>query len=196
MSIIIGLTGPTGSGKSSACKLCEDYGLKHINCDLIARKAVEKGTNGLKALTNAFGNEILNPDNTLNRKALAKIAFSEREKTELLNDTIFPFIRELVLKETEEGNILLDAPTLFESGINEICGKTIAVLGDRNIRLERIMLRDGLTEEEASLRISAGKTDNFYKERANYIIYNNKTEKEFLAEFKSVLNLILKGEDL
>ena len=115
MSIIIGLTGPTGSGKSSACKLCESYGLKHVDCDLLARKAVQKGSDGLKALVNAFGNEIINPDGTLNRKLLAKIAFSDKAKTELLNATIFLFIRTLVLEETKDGNILLDAPTLLKA---------------------------------------------------------------------------------
>lgn len=196
MSIIIGLTGPTGSGKSSACKLCESYGLKHIDCDLLARRAVEKGSNGLKALVNAFGSGILNQDGTLNRKLLAKIAFSEKAKTELLNATIFPFIRALVMEETKSGNILLDAPTLFESKIDNICFKTIAVLSDKEIRIKRIIARDNLTEEEALTRISAGKTDNFYKEYANYIVYNNKTEEEFLKEFSSVLESILKGENL
>ncbi len=196
MSIIIGLTGPTGSGKSSACKLCESYGLKHVDCDLLARKAVEKGSDGLKALVNAFGSEILNTDGTLNRKLLAKIAFSEATKTELLNATIFPFIRELVFKETRSGNILLDAPTLFESKIDNICFKTIAVLSDKATRLKRIMGRDNLTEAEALTRINAGKTDNFYQTYADYVIYNNKTEQELLKEFGFVLDSILKGENL
>ena len=144
MSIIIGLTGPTGAGKSSAAKLCEKFNLQLVDCDLVARKAVEKGSDGLKALAKAFSRDILNPDGTLNRKALAKIAFSAPDKTQLLNDTIFPFIEELVLKDTKKGNTLLDAPTLFESGINKICFKTIAVLCDKQIRKERIMKRDSV----------------------------------------------------
>ena len=197
MNIIIGLTGPTGSGKSSAGALAKDFGLKLADCDKIARQAVQKDTDGLKALLTAFGDDILNTDGTLNRKALAKKAFSSRENTQLLNNTIFPYIRQLVLKETEQGNILMDAPTLFESGIDKICFKTIAVLSNKKNRLARIIERDNLTEEEALLRMSAGKNDDFYLKNADYIIYNNDSQEEFLKEFKEVLNKILKsGESL
>ena len=197
MSIIIGLTGPTGSGKSSAADLCRDFGLQHIDCDKTARQAQEKGTDGLKALCKAFGNGILNPDGTLNRRKLASIAFASKEQTQLLNDTTFPFIKELVLKGTQSGNTLLDAPTLFESGINEICFKTIAILCDKQTRLARIIGRDNLTQEEALLRINAGKDDDFYIKNADYIIYNNSGEAEFLKEFEATVNEILKlGENL
>lgn len=195
MNFIIGLTGPTGSGKSSASKACLELGLKLVDCDKIARVAVEKDSDGLKAVVSAFGKGILNTDGTLNRKALAKIAFSSKEKTALLNDTIFPFIKELVLNETKQGKILLDAPTLFESGINEICFKTVAVLSDKQNRLERIIKRDSLTKEEALLRMSAGKDDDFYLKNADYIIYNNHSEDIFLSEFKHLISEIL-GEDL
>lgn len=197
MNIIIGLTGPTGSGKSSASVVAKEFGLKLADCDKIARQAVEKDSDGLKAVVNAFGEDILNPDGTLDRKVLAKKAFSSREQTELLNNTIFPFIRELILNETESGNILMDAPTLFESGINEICYKTIAVLSNKKNRLARIIQRDNLTEEEALLRMSAGKNDDFYLKNADYIIYNNDSQEEFIEEFKQVIEKILKsGENL
>jgi dephospho-CoA kinase len=197
MKIIIGLTGPTGAGKSSAAKLCEKLGLSLIDCDKVARQAVEKGTDGLKALCTAFSDKILNPDGTLNRKKLASIAFASPDKTQLLNDTTFPFIKELVLKGTEKGNTLLDAPTLFESGINEICFKTVAVLCQKQIRKARIMKRDNLTEEEALLRMNAGKDDAFYIKNADYIIYNNSGEVEFLNQFEATLTEILKlGENL
>jgi len=197
MNIIIGLTGPTGSGKSSACKACDELGLKLVDCDKLARTAIEKGSDGLDAVVSAFGDSILNTDGTLNRKALAKIAFSSPEKTKLLNDTIFPFIKKLVLNETKQGKILLDAPTLFESGINDICFKTVAVLSSNQNRLERIIKRDNLTKEEALLRMSAGKDDDFYLKNADYIIYNNDSENAFLEEFKQVLSEILElGENL
>ncbi len=187
MSIVIGLTGPTGSGKSSAAKLCEKYGIKLVDCDKVARKATEKGSGALKTLCEVFGTDILNGDGSLNRKALAAKAFSTKENTELLNKTIFPFIKELVLSEIDSDRVLLDAPTLFESGINTICFKTVAVLADEGVRLKRIIKRDNLTEDEAKLRMSVGKSDNFYKENADYIIYNNSDEQTFLRSFENAL---------
>ena len=131
MSFIIGLTGPTGAGKSTVSAAAEQFGLKVVNCDLLARKAVEKGTEGLKALTAVFGNGILEKDGSLNRKKLAAVAFKTPENTELLNKTLLPHIVKLVKKETNSKNALLDAPTLFESGLNSECVKTIAVLADK-----------------------------------------------------------------
>lgn len=189
--MIIGLTGPTGAGKSSLSAKAEALGFKVIDCDNIARQAVEKGTEGLKALVLVFGEDILNKDGTLCRSRLAEKAFKTPENTELLNKTIFPFIIELVNKQLEGEKVLLDAPTLFESGINNICDKTIAVLADRGIRLLRITERDGIEKEAAELRINAGKTDDFYRENADFIIYNNGNQAEFTLEFEKIIDSIL-----
>ncbi len=197
MSIIIGLTGPTGAGKSIATAVCERYGIKVVDCDKIARKATEKESSGLAALVGVFGEDILEKDKTLNRKKLAQKAFSTKENTELLNKTIFPFIRQLVLDEAVGDKVLLDAPTLFESEIDSVCFKTVAILSDSATRLKRIIKRDNLTEEQARLRMSAGKSDNFYKENADYIIYNNNTPEAFLVEFEKVLAEIFNlGENI
>lgn len=197
MSIVIGLTGPTGSGKSSASKVCSRLGIKLVDCDKLSRVAVQKGSQGLKALVSVFGQEILKKDGSLDRKKLAEIAFSTPQNTNLLNQTIFPFIKELVLKETNDHKVLLDAPTLFESGLDSICFKTVAVLSDSKIRLDRIIKRDNLTEKDAELRMSAGKNDDFYIKNADYIIYNNESENTFIEEFIEILNQILQqGEAL
>lgn len=194
MSVIIGLTGPTGSGKSSVRAVAESLKIKVVDCDILARKAVEKGSNGLKAVTDAFGKEILNPDATLNRKALAEIAFSKKENTELLNKTLFPHILNLAKEEIEENvNIIFDAPTLFESGLDKICNATIAILASREVRLQRIINRDTLTESQALLRMSAGKDDDYYKERADYIVFNNNDINEFNNEILQILKQIIGG---
>ena len=101
-----------------------------------------------------------------------------------------PFISELVIKQATGELVLMDAPTLFESGMDSICDFTVAVLADEEIRLSRIIKRDNIDEAAAKLRISAGKSENFYKENADYIIYNNKDENAFISEFSDIINEI------
>ena len=193
MNMIIGLTGPTGAGKSTAAAAAEDLGLQVIDCDKSARAATEKETDGLKALVAAFGEEILLQDGSLDRKALAAAAFSSPPKTELLNKTILPHIVKLVLAEAEGKSVLLDAPTLFESGLDSVCTAVIAVSADTEIRKERIIKRDGLSPAAADLRINAGKTDEYYKQRADYFLYNNSDEKAFYKRFSDILKKIIGG---
>ena len=173
MSFVIGLTGPTGAGKSSVTDVAKELGFKVIDCDKLARVAVEKGSDGLGALVSAFGDDILNQDGTLNRATLAHKAFSSTQNTELLNETLLPFITALVKKEIDQELVLLDAPTLFESGADALCDEIIVVLSDEKTRKKRIMERDGIDEASALLRIKAGKSDNFYIEKTNNIVYND-----------------------
>ena len=187
---IIGLTGPTGAGKSNLTETAQNLGFKVIDCDQVARKAVEKESEGLKALVKVFGADILLENGELNRKALARKAFATLEQTEILNKTLFPFITELVEKEFDSDLILLDAPTLIESGLNKKCDKVIGIWADPEIRLQRICERDGLSLEDAKIRLNAGKDESFYKENTDILIYNNGEIPEFRKEISEILTEI------
>lgn len=190
---IIGLTGPTGSGKSTVSKMLSEKGFAVIDCDLVAREVVEKGSPLLEVLCEAFGDDILLSDGSLDRKALAKKAFCDQESTELLNSIMLPFIadrineRLMLLADDGAEVTVLDAPTLFESGLDSECDAVIAVLCDREIRKQRIIKRDGLTDEQAETRLKASKPDAFYKERTPHIIVSNDDEN---ALKRSVLTLL------
>ena len=197
MKYIIGVTGPTGSGKSLFSEIAAEKGVICINCDKSARKAAYKGSALLKSLVAAFGEQILSSDGELDRVQLAKLAFANRKNTDLLNRTSLPHIVKFVRAEIdaaeENAVILLDAPTLFESGLDEICNTTVAILADYTLRNERIINRDNLSEERAELRLKAGKPEEFYTERANLIIYNNSDYDTFYDNCLTILNKILGG---
>ena len=188
MNKIIGLTVPTGSGKSSAALIAKNYGIKVVDCDKLARKAVKKGSDGLNDLVAAFSPGILKKDGALNRRELAKRAFSSKKNTELLNKTLLPHIAKLVKAELNGKTVLLDAPTLFESGLDSVCDVTIAVLANKDDRIKRIMERDKLSLENALLRINAGKDDGFYIERADFVLYNNKDIQKYINEISSIFH--------
>ena len=191
MSFVVGLTGPTGAGKSSVTAVAEQLGFKVIDCDMLARVAVQKGSDGLEDLVGVFGSDILNADGTLNRKALAEKAFSTSQNTELLNQTLLPHIIGLVRAEITDDMVLLDAPTLYESGADSLCDEVIAIICDEKTRKMRIMQRDGIDEASATLRINAGKPDQFYIEKTNNIIYNDCELSVLHLKIKKLLTKLL-----
>lgn len=191
MSFVVGLTGPTGAGKSSVTDVAKNLGFKIIDCDALARLAVEKGSDGLADIVKAFGDGVLNSDGTLNRKQLAALAFSASDKTELLNKTLLPHIVKLIKAQIDVPLVLLDAPTLFESGADSLCDDVIVVLCDEKTRKERIIKRDGIDESAAELRIKAGKDDNFYIERSNNIVYNDCELSVLNLKIQKLLNKLL-----
>lgn len=192
---IIGLTGPSGSGKSSLTPIAKELGFYVIDCDRVARQVAED-KKVLEALEEAFGDVLKN--GSLDRKALAQKAFSSKEKTDLLNSIMLPEISLRIKKEIENAesmgysNVLLDAPTLFESGEDKICSAVIAVLCSREQRAQRIIKRDNLTKEQLESRLKACQTDEFYKSKTGHIIYNEDNFEEYIASAKELLQNLIK----
>lgn len=189
---ILGITGPSGAGKSMVSKRLFEAGFADINADLAAREVVKKGKPCLTELAKAFGSDIIKKDGTLDRKFLAKLAFSG-DKVELLNKITHPFIIDKMkkdIKRAEENGknyCVLDAPALFESGLDKICSKILCVTAPRELRLVRICARDGISEEQALERINAQPDDDYYKNGSDYIICNNGDEKLLANEVDRVV---------
>lgn len=177
--IVIGLTGGTGSGKGCVCRKFLKYNIEAIDTDQTSRSVCDKGMPCLNELVSHFGPSILNPDGTLNRKALAAIAFSDSEKHAILNKTTHKYILNEVrvwLENQRKQNrvaAIVDAPLLFESGFDKECDVIVAVTAPRSLRLKRILARDGITTEAAELRLSKQGNDSFYTDRAQYTVINN-----------------------
>lgn len=179
--MVIGLTGQTGAGKSTVSKTFAANGFAIINADAIARLVVEKGTKCLDEIHDLFGNDVINTDGTLDRKALAAIVFSDHKKLEMLNSITYPYITGEILQQIRrhsvkgEKLILLDAPTLFESRADDFCELIISVVSDAEIREQRIINRDGLTPEQARKRMNSQYDEEFFIKHSDFIINNNQS---------------------
>ncbi len=174
--MILGITGGTGTGKSSACKFFKDRGFFIIDSDIVARQVCDKGTECLKEIEEYFGLSVIAPDGSLKRKELGRIVFADEKKLAKLNDITHKYIvKEIkdIIEKNADKNVVIDAPLLLETGLDSICTKTLCVLADKNIRKERIMKRDNLTETEALSRIESQMDDEFYISKCDYAVSSN-----------------------
>lgn len=173
---VYGLTGKTGAGKSTVASFLKEKGFYIIDGDIIARHITDRGKPALRLLSESFGEDIINTDGTLNRRLLAPRAFSSRENTDKLNSITHPLIteefREEIEKAEREGytKALIDAAALLESECKNLCSKIIVVYAPEEMRLKRILSRDGITEEEARTRMRAQKSDEYYFSHADIIV--------------------------
>ena len=191
--MIIGLTGSIASGKSTVSSMLREMGFPIIDADLVARIVVEKGTATLEKIKETFGTEIIYQDGTLNREVLGTLIFSNPSKRKQLNDIIHPAIRAEMLAQKErlvqEGQpvIIMDIPLLFESRLQSFVDKILVVTVSEHKQLERLMDRNGFTQEEAKLRIQSQLPLSVKEEGADAVIYNNGTLEETKQQLIKIL---------
>ncbi len=177
--MIVGLTGQTGAGKTTVCRVFEDNGFTVINADKVARDVTVKGSPCLKELCDFFTKDILLEDGSLNRHMLGDIVFADKKKLEILNSVTYPYITSEILSEIKRCSaaghklILLDAPTLFESRTDDFCELIISVISREDLRIERIMKRDSISRESAQNRINSQLKEEFFRNNSDFIIKNN-----------------------
>jgi len=173
----VGLTGSIGVGKSFVASVFEELGCHVLDADQTAREVVMPGTPGLKALTEAFGEEILQSDGTLDRKQLAALVFADESQRQRLNHILHPFIiarQDAILTEWERedprGIGIVDAALMIESGGYRRFDKLIVVHCRPVVQLERLMLRDKLSRDEAQRRIDSQMPQAEKQKYADYLI--------------------------
>lgn len=177
--MIIGLTGNSGAGKSTVREMFRERGFMVVDCDGLSRRVADKPA-FLCELNSRFPRKLLNLDGTLNRALTAKIIFSDSELREIYNRLIFPYIIYDVIANIKlmDGNVLLDAPTLFEAKLDIICDSVVSVTADSKLCRARICRRDGLTDEQAQARIFSQHSEVYFKEHSDFVIENNGTKEQ------------------
>ena len=180
---LIGLTGGIGAGKSTVSDYLKQKGYPVLDADLVAREIVEPGTETLSELSRTFGEEILNPDGSLDRGALAKIAFSDPENKKILDQIMHGKVIEILLSRakamTEEPVVFIDVPLLFETGMDRYMDQVWLVDADEDVRIQRVMERDGSSMEDVQKRIryQSGRDE---KIKRSDVVLNNCCDRDIL----------------
>ncbi|MCI8443353.1 MAG: dephospho-CoA kinase [Provencibacterium sp.] len=196
---VIGLTGQTGAGKTTASNALRAGGLPVIDCDLLAREVVNNSKSCLGDLVLAFGCDIIDHNGELNRRKLAAAVFGDKKKLRRLNAITFPHIVRRIEEEIAyyrkrgAGALVLDAPTLYEAKADKLCDAVVAVIAPEQQRLQRIIARDGLSEQEAVNRIRSQHDDAFFRRRAGYLVENNGSAQELIEAVAAAMNCALSG---
>ena len=176
-TVIVGLTGSSGAGKSTVGALLEQAGWAVIDCDALTRSPEVYNEDCLRALQGRFGEDVAS-NGKLDRRLLASRTLPFPDEKKALEDIVFPYIEQALHEKKRErieaGSrvIVLDAPTLFEAGLDAWCDRVLIVTAPVEQRLSRIMRRDGLTREQALVRINAQHGEEFFLTRADHMIRN------------------------
>lgn len=173
----VGLTGSIAVGKTFVCEIFRELGCHVLDADQVARDVVEPGTEGLESIVAAFGRDVLRPDGALDRGKLGSLVFADEEKRLLLNSIVHPLVfdaQERWLKEREkedtDGIAIIDAALMIESGGYRRFDKLIVVWCEPELQLQRLMARDGLSQDDAQRRIDAQMSQEEKKRHADFLI--------------------------
>ncbi|HLL36528.1 MAG TPA: dephospho-CoA kinase [Streptomyces sp.] len=188
--LTVGLTGGIGAGKSEVSRLLVECGAVLIDADRIAREVVAPGTPGLAAVVEAFGEEVLAPDGSLDRPKLGSIVFADPEKLAVLNSIVHPLVgarsRELEAAAAEDAVVVHDVPLLTENGLAPLYDVVIVVDAAPETQLHRLVRLRGMTEEDARARMAAQATREERRGIADIVIDNDVPLEELERRVKDV----------
>lgn len=161
--LVIGLTGGVATGKSTVASYLQELGAIVLDADVYAREAVRPGEPALEEIRRAFGDEVILPDGSLDRARLARIVFSDERRRKELEAIVHPRVRSRMAAELADWRkrgtarvVVCDIPLLFETGIGrEAFHRILVVFAPREVQKQRLMRRNGLSAEEAEMRIRA-----------------------------------------
>ena len=200
--IVIGITGPTGAGKTTALDVLAEMGFEIVDCDALYYRLLRTDEGLRQGLREAFG-EVFLPDGSLDRRAVAKRVFSDERELARLNEVVFPAVSAAVeqkIRDRSQKGLAIDAINLVESGMAGLCDATVAVTASPAIRLKRIMARDGLTVEQARARIAAQKPADWYRGKCSFLLENQEEDLDAFEAlmrsfFQDLLEILRKGEE-
>ena len=192
--VVLGLTGGTGAGKTSALRALEDMGGTVIDCDALYHERLENNEEMRSAIHTTFPG-VFSMDGKLDRQRLGREVFEDKDRLEQLNAIVYRFLRPEIsrrLADKGPGLYAIDAINLLESGADELCDRTVAITSPLELRVRRIMARDHISEQYARLRISAQKSDEYYRSKCDCELNNGaETAEAFQAEAREFFKRLI-----
>lgn len=192
MTKVIGLTGGIATGKSTVAELLKAHGFKIVDADIASRKAVEKGSEGLKNVVAEFGEEALTEEGEMNREYIGQQIFYDDLKREKLNAIIHPIVREIMENEKKQylaqgHDVVMDIPLLFENGLEKTVDEVWLVYTSPSIQIDRLMERNQLSIEDAKARIYSQISIDKKSRMADVVIDNFGTKLELKQNLEQSL---------
>lgn len=192
MTKVIGLTGGIATGKSTVAELLKAHGFKIVDADIASRKAVEKGSEGLKNVVAEFGEEALTEEGEMNREYIGQQIFYDDLKREKLNAIIHPIVREIMGNEKKQylaqgHDVVMDIPLLFENGLEKTVDEVWLVYTSPSIQIDRLMERNQLSIEDAKARIYSQISIDKKSRMADVVIDNFGTKLELKQNLEQAL---------
>lgn len=192
---VIGVTGGIGSGKSAVVNYLRELGAKTLDADITARQVVEPGSPALQEIIEAFGNNIVNTTGHLDRAKLGSIVFNNKEKLDILNGIMHKYIVELIIRSVEQERkagktevFVIEAAIPIKHGFLDMSDEIWAVVCDDEIRINRIMLRNSISRENALSIINSQISTKEYIELADVVIENNGSAEELKVSVVKAFN--------
>lgn len=195
---VVGVTGPTGSGKTTALGVLEELGALVIDCDEVYHRLLRDDAELRNEITSRFGSTTLAPDGGIDRKALGNIVFADPRAMDDLNAITLRFMDGEVLRllrgHVQRGGTLaaIDAIALIESGISSRCNVVVGIIAAAGLRAERIVRREGISMDYALLRISAQQNNSFYRENCDVVLENDGDAEAFIRKCRVCFDEIIK----
>ena len=199
---VIGMTGRSGSGKTLVAEVFREAGVPVFDADRVYHTLVDAPSPCTRALAAELGEEVLTPDGALNRPYVASLVFGTdegaRERRARLNLISHRFVSEAFcdwckkMEEAGHSSVLLDAPTLFEAGMNVACDTVIGVIAPPECAVERIVSRDGITREAARNRLASQVSEEELRGGCEFILYNGGTREDAVRQANQIMNELKK----